>query len=474
MTDVQVILGGAQGQQGIPGIPGLQGLPGTGFPSVTHYGAIGNGIVDDTAAFEAALAANQKVYVPAGTYLIRHPIDITTAGAELWGDRGSILKLDDEVASALTADPGVNDTHVHVADSTGFLPGDGVVLFVNGVSAHWTITTIVGNQINLSGTGADNFHTGDKLVNNFFMVQVIAEDVVIDGLTFDGNQTNRHEALWYEAAFVNLTPTGNRAKVQNCLFQNQNLQDRAVQVSNNDDSQIVNNVFNNVAPMEIAGSNRIIMEGNGFVDSGGIRWCAPSNNCVIANNTFHNVTDGSIASSAFPISLSPGSVGNVIIGNTLDATFSLNPIILLDTASRNVVANNVIRNCGAEAWNLSPAIKLTAGSNFNIVSGNVIDCPDVINWGIGIAGDHNNVQGNEIRNMGSVGQVQDGYGIKVPDGKYNIFNGNTIVDDRAANAKMIDGLIESGTADYNKVFHNVVYGNTGTDVVLTGINSTTG
>lgn len=36
--------------------------------SVKDYGAVGNGVADDTAAFNAALAANTRVFVPEGTY----------------------------------------------------------------------------------------------------------------------------------------------------------------------------------------------------------------------------------------------------------------------------------------------------------------------------------------------------------------------------------------------------------------------
>lgn len=43
--------------------------PPTGV-SVTGYGARGNGTVDDAPAIRAALAANQSVYIPAGTYLL--------------------------------------------------------------------------------------------------------------------------------------------------------------------------------------------------------------------------------------------------------------------------------------------------------------------------------------------------------------------------------------------------------------------
>lgn len=50
-----------------------------GFISVKLYGAVGDGVTDDTAAIQAAVAANNAVYFPYGTYLISAPIRATTA-----------------------------------------------------------------------------------------------------------------------------------------------------------------------------------------------------------------------------------------------------------------------------------------------------------------------------------------------------------------------------------------------------------
>jgi hypothetical protein len=47
------------------------------YVSVIDFGAVGNGIADDTAAFVAAIAASSNIYVPAGTYEIGSNISIT-------------------------------------------------------------------------------------------------------------------------------------------------------------------------------------------------------------------------------------------------------------------------------------------------------------------------------------------------------------------------------------------------------------
>lgn len=47
------------------------------FVTPQMYGAKGDGVTDDTAAFRSALAANNNVFVPEGNYLITEPIDLS-------------------------------------------------------------------------------------------------------------------------------------------------------------------------------------------------------------------------------------------------------------------------------------------------------------------------------------------------------------------------------------------------------------
>lgn len=69
---------GPQGPTGPQGEKGDKGEHGSGGKPVTDYGAKGDGSTDDTAAFQAALAANRIVFVPEGTYILS---DTLTIGA---------------------------------------------------------------------------------------------------------------------------------------------------------------------------------------------------------------------------------------------------------------------------------------------------------------------------------------------------------------------------------------------------------
>lgn len=59
--------------------------------NVKDYGAVGDGVTDDTQAFINALANNKNVYVPTGTYLISESITIPLS-TKIYGGKGSIIK----------------------------------------------------------------------------------------------------------------------------------------------------------------------------------------------------------------------------------------------------------------------------------------------------------------------------------------------------------------------------------------------
>ena len=79
------------------------------FVSVKDFGAVGDGVTDDTAAIQAAIdaAAGRPVYVPAGTYVITSTIDMESAatstfnqGPQLIGDGIGKTIFDNQVSSA--------------------------------------------------------------------------------------------------------------------------------------------------------------------------------------------------------------------------------------------------------------------------------------------------------------------------------------------------------------------------------------
>lgn len=70
-------------------------LAATTAPSVNDFGAVGNGIADDTAAFQLALDSGGPITIPPGTYRITSTLHMRHSGTKLLGagrgDRGSII-----------------------------------------------------------------------------------------------------------------------------------------------------------------------------------------------------------------------------------------------------------------------------------------------------------------------------------------------------------------------------------------------
>ena len=48
------------------------------FVSVKDFGAVGDGVVDDTAAFIAAAATGKPLHIPYGDYVISAPVTISS------------------------------------------------------------------------------------------------------------------------------------------------------------------------------------------------------------------------------------------------------------------------------------------------------------------------------------------------------------------------------------------------------------
>ena len=74
------------------------------------YNAVGDGVTDDTAAIQAALNTGNRIYCPAGTYLISNALTVTASNTGLVGDgRGTIIKTSSGTADIFTIGDGTNE-----------------------------------------------------------------------------------------------------------------------------------------------------------------------------------------------------------------------------------------------------------------------------------------------------------------------------------------------------------------------------
>jgi len=65
------------------------------FINVKDYGAVGDGVINDTAAIQDTVTAagviGKSVFIPTGTYVVSSPIAIPLAGVELFGEPGTTI-----------------------------------------------------------------------------------------------------------------------------------------------------------------------------------------------------------------------------------------------------------------------------------------------------------------------------------------------------------------------------------------------
>lgn len=141
--------------------------------NVKNFGAVGNGSIDDTAAFKAAIAqavAGQAVYIPAGTYLIRDVLEIRKGGVVLQGEsqNTTILKFD----RSLNAARGPVSSGLYLPIDP---PTDGLVWSFNGgfiwvqgddsVNASTKLSNVTAAAVRgdkqLTVTSVEQIHVGD-------------------------------------------------------------------------------------------------------------------------------------------------------------------------------------------------------------------------------------------------------------------------------------------------------------------------
>jgi hypothetical protein len=68
--------------------------------NVKDFGAVGDGVTDDTAAIQAAITASRTVYIPAGNYIISSPLFLTLAQQKLYGAGKGTVNLTAKIGFA--------------------------------------------------------------------------------------------------------------------------------------------------------------------------------------------------------------------------------------------------------------------------------------------------------------------------------------------------------------------------------------
>jgi hypothetical protein len=230
--------------------------------NVKDFGAVGDGVADDTAAIQAAINAGygKAVYIPAGTYFVTSTINISGSNITIYGDGyNSIINRTGNYGNTFYFHSGVTqiltDIGLHKLEirSQG-LTTSGAHIFVNGV-ARMNISEIyiqdgfIGFQFNgltaaniskiyLIFTNLYGGSTSGRKYMSFSNATLAAKkssgDVFVTDFNLRGNTSNQitqyglevisGDGLWFENGHIGNTTTANilinasTAEMLNLLF----------------------------------------------------------------------------------------------------------------------------------------------------------------------------------------------------------------------------------------------------------------
>jgi len=200
--------------------------------------------------------------------------------------------------------------------------------------------------------------------------------------------------------------------------------------------------------------------------------------CYIAGNVF----DGGGGSGGFVNRLITESV---IVGNVVKNQSGAG--ISLETGTKNIVIGNVVVD--NDGTGISAPTTDDGDPYYNLVEENIVlRCKYGISIGqeaivIGnrveeneaagiVALSYSIVKGNIVKNNGQDDTVNAIYrvGIRLPNSVHCIVKGNLVFDDQTTKTQQY-GIWEGGTADYNQIKNNDVFGNDVSQIVKVGANS---
>lgn len=161
--------------------------------SVTDYGAVGNGVTDDSAAIQLAVNANDAVYFPAGTYRVNSPITLKSNNMVFGDGASSVIYYTGSATSqgALYANSGSSSSYVEnlVVQNLkvlGDVASAGFSEFVHLIAFHGVRNCLIDNceVVGFRGDGII-FGSGDIGGQERHNIDVTVTNCYIDGVNND-------------------------------------------------------------------------------------------------------------------------------------------------------------------------------------------------------------------------------------------------------------------------------------------------
>lgn len=353
------------------------------YLSAHKYGAVGDGVADDTEAMEQlfadAYSQKKAVYIPSGTYLIRRSLTLRT-GMEIFGNGiNSVITKPASVWTQITQDIVENDEVVHVTSTNGLHIGDQFYIThtsdVTGAAArHCTVGVIMAidsanNTVTFkssydsikvgavrSQTAGCYLSTGFGLLRSWGM-HYECNDVYIHDLKLDGNRTNGEPMEWFNG-LIHFDAYGGTIEgipynyhshdhtIKNCTLINGSFD--AVSEQGEYNTFVENCIIKNCAMHGIHfgttfENGRVIgcaMQGNG-IRGAAIFWCANVKKLMVSDNYIKGFNRGCSDEEYGGIGVQ-GVITNNIFENIIESIINFPTATLGNIGGDFIISNNMI------------------------------------------------------------------------------------------------------------------------------------
>ena len=296
--------------------------------SVKDFGAVGNGVADDTAAVQACVDAakngtNKNIYIPAGTYLISHVDMIGLAYSNLTfigeGMPTFVFKLPAGGRQTIAGYPNPTFARSNLADGIFVLDANSANQFTNDANSIKNVTFIgIRFQMNVAVDGFDELMhcvcasgTSGLYFDHCQFVGFMGDGIAVCRGRGTGPVIGSWPSFGYNANTV----------VTNCIFDGVNKDNRqAISIYYCDGFTIMDNVFKNTTKSGMPGAIAVesdsdqtvcrngIIARNSFTNIGGngaivmlprLNANPPTRNIDIAYNSFQTITGSSVTVSTY-------------------------------------------------------------------------------------------------------------------------------------------------------------------------------
>ena len=338
--------------------------------SVKDFDAVGDGVTDDTAAFQAALDSDYRnIYIPSGTYEITgklthsgKPVSIFGAGANntilRWSSTGNETTNPKGIAFTQTSDSdGIIVRDVSFLTASSGTSGTAIKITGGSVNSGWIRAIISG--VCIRGTQAVNLAGWNGGIDLVDMSQVVVRDCSFMG-RYAGAFTNKYSEFFVRAKNSASASAHLQVSSNMVLHTNHAIDCDSVEgvYAHHNNFVVVNygiyvNNSEGMKPQVQFTDNHV----NAHITCVYLKDASQSE---ISQNNLYMRTDAGASIGVYGDNLYMSAMlGNKFV--TVDSAYSTTGVQLTNTAStNNIIDNNVFQSA-------TTAISLDSGTNLNVV-----------------------------------------------------------------------------------------------------------